>query len=64
MDVALIGLGTKDIDTVLAWIMFTGVALAAGLVLYLLGRHHQRKRKAKKNHAHKHPPQHPHHPPR
>lgn len=49
MDVALIGLGTKDIDTVLAWIMFSGVALAAGLVLYLLGRHHHRRRKAKKH---------------
>jgi hypothetical protein len=51
VDVALIGLGTKDIDTILAWIMFTGVALAAGLVLYLLGRHHHHRRKAKK-HAH------------
>jgi len=49
VDVALIGLGTKDIDTVLAWIMFSGVALAAGLVLYLLGRHHHRRRKAKKH---------------
>ena len=55
MDVALIGLGTKDIDTVLAWIMFIGVAAGAATVLFLLGRHHHHKRKAKKRaHAAKH----------
>ena len=49
MDVALIGLGTKDVDSILAWIMFAGVALGAGLVLYLLGRH---------QHQTQHQPQH------
>ena len=58
-DIALVGLGTKDVDTILAWIMFAGVALATGAVLYLLGRHNHRQHKAKKaNHSHKHPPQH------
>ena len=49
MDIALVSLGTKDMDTVLAMIMFAGVALAAAAVLFLLGRHQHRKRKARKH---------------
>jgi hypothetical protein len=58
MDAALFNLGTKDMDTVLAWIMFAGVALAAAAVCFLYGRHTHRKRKARKyakNHRPKRP---------
>ena len=48
MDIALVSLGTKSMDTVLAWIMFAGVGLAAGALFFLYGRHHHRKRKARK----------------
>ena len=48
MDIALVSLGTKNGDDLLAWIMFAGVALAAAAVFFLLGRHHHRKRKARK----------------
>lgn len=48
MDLALVSLGTKSMDSVLAWIMFAGVALAAGALFFLYGRHHHRKRKARK----------------
>ncbi|MDE2142825.1 MAG: hypothetical protein KGJ84_10470 [Elusimicrobia bacterium] len=57
MDVALAGWGAKDPETILAWIMFTGVALAAGLVVFLLVRHGHRGRKARKAHPpRRHPP--------
>jgi membrane protein DedA with SNARE-associated domain len=49
VDIALVSLGTKNMDTVLAMIMFACVALAAAAVLFLLGRHHHRKRKARKH---------------
>lgn len=48
MDIALISLGTKSLDSALAFVMFAGVALAAAAVLFLLGRHSHRKRKARK----------------
>ena len=48
MDIARISLGTKDLDTVLACLMLAGVALAAATVLFLLGRHHHGRRKARK----------------
>jgi membrane protein DedA with SNARE-associated domain len=48
MDAALVNLGTKSMDSVLAWVMFAGVAAAAAAVLFLLGRHGHRKRKARK----------------
>ncbi|MDE2509545.1 MAG: hypothetical protein KGL74_00355 [Elusimicrobia bacterium] len=50
MNVALAGWGAKDPETILAWIMFTGVALAAGLVVFLLVRHGHRERKARTAH--------------
>jgi hypothetical protein len=52
MGAALFNLGTKDMDTVLAWIMFAGVALAAATVFVLYGRHHHRKRRARKAAGH------------
>ena len=54
MDIALVSLGTKSMDTILAMIMFIGVGLAAATVCFLYGRHHHRRRKARKqakNHA-------------
>ena len=48
MDVALVSLGTKNLDSILAWIMFAGVALAAAAVFFLFGRHLRHKRKARK----------------
>ena len=49
-------------DTLLAWFMFAGCALAAAVVIFLLGRHGHRRRKAHK-HAANHPKNHaPHHP--
>ena len=55
MDIALVNLGTKSMDTVLAMLMFAFVAVAAGAVCFLLGRHQHRKRKARK-HAKSHSP--------
>ncbi len=58
MDIALVNLGTKSMDTVLAFFMFAGVALAAAALFFLFGRHQHRKRKARKhakNHANHHP---------
>ena len=49
MDIALVSLGTKSMDSVLAWFMFAGVAVAAGTLFFLYGRHHHRKRKARKH---------------
>lgn len=48
MDVALISLGTKDLDRVLAWIMFALVGAAAAGVIFLWARHGRRRRKARK----------------
>jgi hypothetical protein len=45
---ALVPFGAKSMDTLLAWIMFAGVAVAAAAVFFLLGRHGHRKRKARK----------------
>lgn len=53
MDIALLGFGDKDVDTVLAWIMFAFVAVCASIVIFLLSRHAHQKRKARK-HAKKH----------
>jgi hypothetical protein len=49
VDIALVSLGTKSIDTVLAVAMFTGVALAAAALCYLFGRDQHRKRKARRH---------------
>ena len=57
MDIALVNLGTKSLDTVLAMLMFAGVAVAAGALFFLFGRHQHRKRKARKlakNHGKNH----------
>ena len=57
MDIALVSLGTKSMDTILAWIMFGGVAAAAAVLFFLYGRHQHRKRKARKaakNHGKNH----------
>ena len=57
MDIALVSLGTKSLDSILAWIMFAGVAAAAAALFFLFGRHQNRKRKARrqaKNHANNH----------
>jgi hypothetical protein len=35
-------------DVILGWLMFAGVAVVAGVVFFLLGRHHHRTRKARK----------------
>ncbi len=51
MDLALLPFGTKSLDSILAWIMLAGVALAAAAVVYLLGRHHYHKRKTRKRRA-------------
>jgi hypothetical protein len=48
VDIALVSLGTKSVDSVLAVVMLAGTALAAAALFYLLGRHQQRKRKARK----------------
>ncbi len=48
MDIALVNLGTKSIDSVLAFFMFAGVAFAAAALFFLFGRHQNRKRKARK----------------
>lgn len=59
MDLALIQYGTKDVDTVLAWIMFAFVGIAASIVIFLLWRHNVQARKArrhKKNHGSHHRP--------
>jgi hypothetical protein len=48
VDIALISLGTKSVDSILAFVMFAGVAIAATAVVFLLGRHQHRKRKARK----------------
>lgn len=56
MDVALVSLGTKSMDTVLAMLMLAFVAVAAGALCFLFGRHQHRKRKARK-HAKNHAPQ-------
>jgi hypothetical protein len=53
VDVALMGLGTKDLDRVLAWIMLAFCAAAAAGVIYLLCRHHNRERKARSHAAHR-----------
>ena len=55
MDVALIGLGTKDMDAVMAWLMLAFCAAAAAGVVYLLCRHHHCQRKARRH------PNHPSH---
>ena len=55
MDVALVQLGTKSVDSILAIVMFTGTALAAAAVFFLLGRHTHRKRKARKQAKHARP---------
>lgn len=49
MDIALVSLGTKSVDSLLAWIMFAGVAVAATAVCFLLGRHQHQKHKARKH---------------
>ena len=49
MDIALVSLGTKSMDTILAVIMFVGVGLAAATLCFLYGRHSHRNRKARKN---------------
>jgi hypothetical protein len=48
VDIALVSLGTKSIDSVLAFFMFAGVALAATALFFLFGRHQNRRRKARK----------------
>jgi hypothetical protein len=48
VDLALVPLGTKSVDSVLAIIMFAFTGLAAATVFYLLGRHQHRQRKARK----------------
>jgi uncharacterized membrane protein len=57
VDIALVSLGTKTMDTVLAMLMFAGVAVAAGALFFLFGRDQHRKRKARK-HAKNHAPNH------
>lgn len=48
MDLALLPFGTKSLDSILAWIMLAGVAVAAAAVCFLLGRHHHHQRKARR----------------
>lgn len=48
MNIALLGFGDKDLDRVLAWIMFALVGAAACGVIYLLGRHQHACRQARK----------------
>lgn len=54
MDIALLGFGAKDVNQILAWIMFALVAAAAGGVIFLLCRHSHACRKAKKHANHNH----------
>jgi hypothetical protein len=53
MGIARISLGTKSMDSILAFVMFAGVALTAAAVIFLLGRHHHHGRKARKHADHK-----------
>lgn len=54
MGIALLGFGAKDMDQILAWIMFALVAVAASGVIFLLCRHSHSCRKARKNGNHNH----------
>lgn len=58
MGIALLGFGAKDLDQILAWIMFALVAAAASGVIFLLCRHSHACRKARK-HAKNSKPSHP-----
>lgn len=54
MGIALLGFGSKDMDQLLAMVMFVLVAAAAGGVIVLLCRHSHSCRKAKKHADHNH----------
>jgi hypothetical protein len=49
VDIALVQLGTKSVDSVLAAVMFIGTGLAAATLFFFMGRHQHRKRKARKH---------------
>lgn len=58
MNIVLVPREVRDLDSVLGFLMMTGVLAAACAVIYFLGRHHHRQRKAKKNargHKNAHP---------
>lgn len=53
MNVALMPREFKDINSLLALVMMAGVIAAACTVIYLLGRHHYARHKAKRGgHGH------------